>query len=483
MIDDNPSIHVDFRKILCPDRSGEGAVQELESILFNTAPRPDAGPVFELQSAYQGQEALEMVRRSLAQDQPYALAFVDVRMPPGWDGIETTARLWEVDPALQIVICTAYSDYSWDEMRARLGQPENLVVLKKPFDNVEVQQLAHAMGRKRDLNLQAATATDRLHGVVRDMQEMLVRSAGARGLTRAQAAGVSNLKPPNPGADGIDVRSLPDVLHRLRHTLESTFNQLRDTEVQLVHSEKMASLGRMSAGIMHEINNPLNYALTAINLCRRHATDISESSREEFLETLTDIREGLSHIASVVRDLREFNHPSYGAMATVEVKRVADVAVRLLAGELKGQVEVENLIPEEFTVDAVGPRLTQVFINLLHNAADALRSKTFPPGERPRIRLSADGNGECRMVRVRDNGPGMSAVSLGRIFEPFFTTKETGRGMGLGLSICYRLLRDVGATIEARSEEGQYCEFVIAFPVPPGIPEGSHLAGEMAAST
>ena len=83
------------------------------------------------------------------------MAFVDVRMPPGWDGVETIARIWEVDPELQIVVCTAYSDYSWEEMRAKVGQPDSLLVLKKPFDNIEVQQLAHALTKKWLLNFQA----------------------------------------------------------------------------------------------------------------------------------------------------------------------------------------------------------------------------------------------------------------------------------------------------------------------------------------
>ena len=86
------------------------------------------------------------------------MAFVDVRMPPGWDGIETIARIWEVDPELQVVVCTAYSDYSWEEMRAKVGQPDSLLVLKKPFDNIEVQQLAHALTKKWLLNFQSAFA-------------------------------------------------------------------------------------------------------------------------------------------------------------------------------------------------------------------------------------------------------------------------------------------------------------------------------------
>src|SRR6202044_3111068 len=107
-----------------------------------------ARPNFDIDSAHQGQEGVAMVQQARAEGRPFALAFVDMRMPPGWDGIETTARLLEADPNLQLVICTAYSDYSWDEIARRLGSPDRLVILKKPFDIVEIQQLCNAMTEK-----------------------------------------------------------------------------------------------------------------------------------------------------------------------------------------------------------------------------------------------------------------------------------------------------------------------------------------------
>jgi signal transduction histidine kinase len=156
IVDDNRSIHNDFREILCPDNSDEAIVNEMEGVLFDEGKSAPVQVGFELDSAYQGQEGLEKVKKALLDNRPYALAFVDVRMPPGWDGVETIARIWEVDPELQIVVCTAYADYSWEEMRAKVGQPDSLVVLKKPFDNIEVQQLAHALTKKWMLNHQSA---------------------------------------------------------------------------------------------------------------------------------------------------------------------------------------------------------------------------------------------------------------------------------------------------------------------------------------
>jgi len=155
IIDDNPSIHADFRKILCPAKVDDRKLTGMEAALFEETEPAVQKVSFELDSAYQGQEGLAMVKKSLAENRPYAMAFVDVRMPPGWDGVETIARIWEVFPQLQIVVCTAYSDYSWEELRLKVGQPDNLLVLKKPFDNVEVQQLAHSLTKKWLLSIQA----------------------------------------------------------------------------------------------------------------------------------------------------------------------------------------------------------------------------------------------------------------------------------------------------------------------------------------
>jgi len=146
VIDDNKAIHDDLRKILLGEVNTQETLQEDEAFLFGIAAMPITR--FEIDSAYQGQEGLEKLQQSLAEGRPYALAFVDIRMPPGWDGVETISHLWEAYPNLQIVVCTAYSDYSWNDIQRRLGQSENLLILKKPFDNIEVIQLAHALTRK-----------------------------------------------------------------------------------------------------------------------------------------------------------------------------------------------------------------------------------------------------------------------------------------------------------------------------------------------
>jgi two-component system, NtrC family, sensor kinase len=153
IIDDNRAIHDDFRKILSADEISSEAFRETAAALFGEPASPDSAGAnsFQLHSAYQGKEGLGLVEQAVQQGQPFAMAFVDVRMPPGWDGVETTARIWEVDPDLQVVICTAYSDCSWSEMLEKLGRSDRLLILKKPFDNVEVQQLADSLTRKWQL--------------------------------------------------------------------------------------------------------------------------------------------------------------------------------------------------------------------------------------------------------------------------------------------------------------------------------------------
>jgi signal transduction histidine kinase/DNA-binding response OmpR family regulator len=148
IIDDNHSIHDDFRKILSPSDQMGAAIAAAEMKLFGSPINPSRQTRFEVDSAYQGQEGLLLVKQAREGGRPYAVAFVDVRMPPGWDGVETTQKIWAVDPEIQIVLCTAYSDYSWDEMLEKIGNDDRMVILKKPFDTVEAFQLAHAFSEK-----------------------------------------------------------------------------------------------------------------------------------------------------------------------------------------------------------------------------------------------------------------------------------------------------------------------------------------------
>jgi diguanylate cyclase len=148
VIDDNEAIHQDFRKVLGVAASdGENALELLELAMLGDVV-PTLAPRFELESAFQGEEGVKLAEVAVRDGRPYALAFVDMRMPPGWDGLKTIEHLWKVDENLQIVICSAHSDYEWSEVMARLNHSDKLLVLRKPFEPIEVQQCAAALCQK-----------------------------------------------------------------------------------------------------------------------------------------------------------------------------------------------------------------------------------------------------------------------------------------------------------------------------------------------
>jgi diguanylate cyclase len=150
VIDDNASIHQDFRKVLGTqtEHSAQAALDVLEANLFGDSVAADARPNFEVDSAHQGQEGVAMVHQALSEGRPYSMAFVDMRMPPGWDGLKTIERLWITDPDVQVVICSAHTDYDWTEVVQRLGHSDKLLVLRKPAEPIEVLQCATALSRK-----------------------------------------------------------------------------------------------------------------------------------------------------------------------------------------------------------------------------------------------------------------------------------------------------------------------------------------------
>jgi CheY-like chemotaxis protein len=169
VIDDNRSIHEDFRRILKTTSLLPHDLASYEDALFG---RPTAvtikAPVFEIDSAYQAQEGYDLVEKSMSEDRPYSLAFVDIRMPPGSDGMETISKIWQKYPDLQVVICTAFSDYTWKEMLRALGYTDRLLILKKPFDSIEVLQMAIAMTEKWRLLQQVKLRLEDLERIVQE---------------------------------------------------------------------------------------------------------------------------------------------------------------------------------------------------------------------------------------------------------------------------------------------------------------------------
>jgi two-component system sensor histidine kinase PhcS len=254
-------------------------------------------------------------------------------------------------------------------------------------------------------------------------------------------------------------------LDKSRKALEASFHQLKGNEMHLVQSEKLASLGRMSAGIIHEINNPLNFATTGLFTLRKKGKHLPPDQQPEYVEILTDIEEGLQRVQTIVSDLRMFTHPNADQPDPVPVIEIVTPALRFLSNEWKDAVQIELQFADHQTIWANKNKLIQVVVNLLQNSLDALKTKSFAADEKPVIRIAGRVENGRSILSVRDNGTGIDAEHLDKIFDPFYTTKDVGDGMGLGLSVCYSIVQEYGGKISVKTEPGKFCEFLLEFPV------------------
>ncbi len=245
--------------------------------------------------------------------------------------------------------------------------------------------------------------------------------------------------------------------------LESTIEQLKETETQLVQSEKLASLGRMSAGIIHEINNPLNFATTGLFTLRNKGKYLAPEQQEDYAEILKDVEDGIKRVKTIVSDLRMFTHPDTESRDQVEISEVVAASLRFLSNEWKDRVQIEQKLTEHQTIWANKNKLIHVLVNLLQNSLDALKTKTFET-EKPTIWIESRLESGRSLLIIRDNGTGIGSEHLNKIFDPFFTTKDVGEGMGLGLAICHRIVQDCEGRISVRTERGKFCEFTLEFP-------------------
>jgi two-component system, sensor histidine kinase PhcS len=242
---------------------------------------------------------------------------------------------------------------------------------------------------------------------------------------------------------------------RLRHELDvnnrelaSTLKKLQDTEVQLVQSEKMNALGKLSAGLLHEVNNPLNFTFMALQMAEQEA-----EGNASLLDTLKDIGQGMTRIRGVVSDLRAFAHPTNGTeRESFGIDEALTTALRLCAHEM-GDIPVVRKDIEG--VKAIGSKtqIVHVFMNLLVNASHATRKKKVIS---PQITVACEAADGRLELSVLDNGTGVKQEHLPRLLEPFFTTKDVGQGMGLGLSICHTIVKNHGGNIKIATEEGEW---------------------------
>jgi two-component system sensor histidine kinase/response regulator len=427
VIDDTRAIHNDFRKILTISSDLSSDLAEDEVALFGDTMVKLSLPIFEIDSAYQGQEGLDLIEKSLREGQPYSLAFVDVRMPPGWDGVETTCKIWEKYPDLQVVICTAYSDYTWEEMLKTLGYSDRMVILKKPFDNIEVLQLAIAMTEKWRLYQQAKVHLDDLERIVQE--RTLELNAANNDLTSANLL-----------------------------LIASTEKAQRMAAAALAASDaKSGFLANMS----HEIRTPMNGVIGMIDSLL--GTELTDGQRE----SARTIQSSAYALLLILNDILDFSKIEAGKMTFEKIgfdlREVIKNTIGLMATVAHGKgLKLGYGIREGTATDLVGDptRLRQVLLNLLNNA----------------IKFSEQGKVFLEIVQiseieeevelsffVHDTGIGISEEDQRKLFKTFTQTDtSTSRkygGTGLGLAICRKLVELMGCTIEATSNLGKGSSF------------------------
>ena len=257
--------------------------------------------------------------------------------------------------------------------------------------------------------------------------------------------------------------------------LENANREIKEAEMQLVQAEKMSSLGRFSAGLMHDILNPLNYSRTGLFVLRKKARNLPPETRAETDAVITDIEDGLRRVDEIVSDLSTFTHPGGQIAEEVDISELFNMALRFVSGELKNKnISVKLDLDPGQKLWAGRNHFILVLVNLLENSIDALGEKQFTEGDGPKIEISSHREGERMVVKIHDNGPGIGPEHLPKIFDPFFTTKEIGKGTGLGLSICFGIVRGYGGTIAAVSEPGKFCEFTLELPATAEASANSH---------
>ncbi|WP_448652759.1 ATP-binding protein [Pseudomonas fluorescens] len=447
LIDDTPSIHEDFRKILMPPMEQNQALDAMETALFG-ASETLQGPAFELDSAYGGQEGLKLLEVAMAEQKPYALAFVDMRMPQGWDGAQTIEELWKVDPNLQVVVCTAYSDYSWEALLFRLHAHDRLLILKKPFDNIEVQQMANTLAAKWDMARRASLQTSHLEHLVEQRTQALTQASQA---------------------------------------LQLEIDERKQLESQLVQSEKLASLGQLAAGVAHEINNPVGFISSNLGTLSGYFNQLQEMLdayrqaetalggeqfdalhrrldldflKEDIPILLRESKEGIGRVVQIVKDLKDFSRvDNHQTWQWANLQQGIDSTLNVVASELKYKADVIKHYAPLPDIECLASQLNQVVMNLVINAAQAMGP------ERGTITLSNGVEGETVWLEVADNGCGIAPDAVQKIFDPFFTTKPVGEGTGLGLSLSYGIVKKHHGTISVSSEVGKGTTFRVVLPI------------------
>jgi len=404
VIDDNPSIIEDFRKILCFDDSSGEAIDRTASLLFDSCSTETIETdSYTVDFTTQGREGLDKIRQAAAEGNPYALVFVDIRTPPGWDGVETVANIWREFSEAQVVIYTAYSDHSWEQAVARLGQSDRLFILNKPFDTAEVRQLVVAITMRARAEAEAREARETVERLNRTQAEALINSTKA--------------------------------LEELCDAAE---------EANRAKSQFLANMS-------HELRTPLHGVLSFAAFGMKK---IETASREDLFGYFLKIDRSGKVLLMLVNDLLDLAKLEAGRMtfefAQVNLRSlIAQVADEFSSTLTHRRITVIRPRPDFDTLlIADSARLMQVVRNLFSNAVK------FSPDEST-IEITIERKPASFLISVIDQGIGIPEDELETVFDKFVQsskTRSSAGGTGLGLAICEEIITAHRGRIWARNQ-------------------------------
>ncbi|OHB81927.1 MAG: hypothetical protein A2Z38_08815 [Planctomycetes bacterium RBG_19FT_COMBO_48_8] len=422
VIDDNPNIHKDFQTILI-DEEESAALNELRSQVFGDKNNElTIKSVYELDFASQGKEGCEKIRVACSENRPYELTFVDMRMPPGWDGLKTIEHIWEIDPKVQVVICTAYSDYSWGEITERLGRSENLLILKKPFDSAEVAQLASALTVKWALARKASLKTEQLEQMVKERTDELTETN-------------EHLKQ--------EIKEREEAERRQAELIEKVDNinkELKD----------FASI------VSHDLKAPLRGIKSLATWILDDCSDnLGEQAKEQMnlllgrVERMYNLIDGIIQYSKAGRTEEKY--------VQVNLNDFIPEAIDMLVPPENISITIENTMP---VIECAETHIMQLFQNMLSNA---IKYMDKPQGQ---IKVGCVEEDGFWKFSIADNGPGIEERHFENIFKMFqaLSVSENFEGTGIGLTIAKKIVELYGGNIWVESKIGKGSTFFFTLP-------------------